>query len=220
MATTKYKIAEQVILMLTGSNPGVANNYDMGAIKTAIEQRINTMLKMEYFPMVGAFNENIPNGASVATYDNISVSSSGISSATAILPAMPVRLPRSIGVFQIINPETGIEYIPLEMGQRSLLQSQPLINDIMGQVGYEVYGKNIVFSKNIAQLGVPVVTIRLVVLDMSQYDDWDLLPIPADMESQVIEQVYKLFMTQPPADYLVDSTATEAKTPLNQQKQS
>ena len=220
MATTKYKITEQVILMLTGANPGVANNYSIGAIKTAIEQRVNTMLKMEYFPMVGAFNENIPNGASVATYENVAVSSATINSATAVLPAMPIKLPRSIGVFQIIDPQTGIEYIPLEMGQRALLQSQPLINNVLGQVAYEVYGKNVVFSKNIANLGVPVVTIRLVVLDMSQYDDWDLLPVSADMEAQVIEQVYQLFMTQPPADYLVDSTSTEAKTPLNQQKQS
>ena len=58
-------------------------------------------------------------------------------------------------------------------------------------------------------------------MDISQYSDYDMLPILPEMEWSVITEVYKMFSTQPLPDKLVDSTVKENKNvPLNQQKQA
>jgi hypothetical protein len=58
-------------------------------------------------------------------------------------------------------------------------------------------------------------------MDISQYGDYDVLPVPPEMEWQVVQEVYKLYITQPIADKVVSSTSKEEKnTPINQQTQS
>lgn len=107
------------------------------------------------------------------------------------------------------------------MGQLGLLKSQPLLNNLLGQVGYEWYGMDIIYTTDLTLPDPITVTMRLVVLDISQYSDYDILPIPSDMEWDVIQEVYKLFSTEPIADKLVDSGVKEQKgVPINQQMQS
>lgn len=221
MPTTKYKIAEQVVRLLNGGDIPVASKVKILEAKIAVEQVINKMLKMEYLNLNIPTSEFIPNGASLATYEDISVEQyNGRSKST--LPAMPLKLPRGIGVYQIFDPANmDCPFIPLEMGQWGLLKSQPLINNLLGQVGYEWYGTDIIYTSDLTQPDPTTVTIRLVVLDASQYSDYDILPLPADMEWDVIQEVYKLFSTEPVADKLVDSGVNEQRNvPVNQQVQS
>lgn len=219
--TTKYRIAEQVVRLLSGGNIPTAAKVKIPEVKIAVEQVLNKLLKMEYLSLNIPSMEMIPNGASVATYDNILIVQFGTKSKST-LPAMPLKLPRGIGVYQIFDPTNpDCQFIPLEMGQLGLLKSQPLINNLLGQVGYEWYGMDIVYTSDLTQATPVYVTMRLVVLDISQYSDYDILPIPSDMEWDVIQEVYKLFSTEQISDKLVDSTVKEQKgVPVNQQMQS
>ena len=108
------------------------------------------------------------------------------------------------------------------MGQGGLIKSQPLINDLLGQVGYENFGLDLVFTKDLKSLFPNIkLAMRLAIMDISLYGDWDVLPILPEMEWQVIQEVYKLYSTQPIPDKLVEATVKEAKNvPTNQQKQS
>lgn len=221
MATTKYKLAEQVVRLLNGGDIPVASKVHILEAKVAVEQVVNKLLKMEYLNLNIPTAELIPNGASIATYVSIPVEQyNGRSKST--IPAMPLKLPRGIGVYQIFDPANmDCPFIPLEMGQWGMLKSQPLINNLLGQVGYEWYGTDIVYTTDLTQPDPVFVTIRLVVLDMSKYTDYDILPVPADMEWEVVQEVYKLFSTEPVADKLVDSGVNEQKNvPVNQQVQS
>lgn len=221
MATTKYKLAEEVVRLLNGGEIPVATKVKILEAKVAVEQVINKMLKMEYLQVNIPSAELIPNGASIATYTDIAVEQYGIRSKST-LPAFPLKLPRGIGVYQIFDPSNmDCPFIPLEMGQWGLLQSQPLINNLLGQVGYEWYGMDIIYSKDLTQPSPIAVTMRLVVLDISQYSDYDILPVPAEMEWDVIQEVYKLYSTEPIADKLVDPGVNEQRnTPIQQQAQS
>lgn len=221
MATTKYKIAEQVVRLLNGGEIPVATKVKINEAKIAVEQVINKMLKMEFLNLNIPSAEMIPNGCSVATYENIEVVQFGTRSKST-LPAMPLKLPRGIGVYQIFDPANmDCPFIPLEMGQYGLLKSQPLINDLLGWTGYEWYGKDIIYTKDLTQPDPITVSMRLIVLDISQYSDYDILPVPADMEWEIVQEVYKLFSTEPIADKLVDSGVNEQRNvPINQQQQS
>jgi len=220
MATTKYRLAEQVLRLLNGGEIPVATKVLIPEAILAIEQCVNKMLKMEYLNANVPFGELIPNGASVATYENIEVVQYG-SRSKSTLPAMPLKLPRGIGVYQIFDPANmDCPFIPLEMGQQGLLSSQPMINEILGQVGYEWYGMDVIYTTDLTQPTPIEVTMRLIVLDVSQYTDHDILPVPADMEYDIIQEVYKLFATEAVADKLVDSSQNEERNvPLPQQQQ-
>lgn len=221
MPSTKYAISEQVVRLLSGGDIPVATKVEIDEVKIAVAQVINKLLKMEYLQVNIPSAELIPNGASIATYTGITVTQDGTRSKST-LPAMPLKLPRGIGVYQIFDPANmDCPFIPLEMGHWGLLKSQPLINDLLGQTGYEWYGMDIIYTKDLTQPSPIEVTMRLVVLDINQYSDYDILPIPADMEWDVIQEVYKLFSTEPIADKLVDPGVNEQRnTPIPQQAQS
>lgn len=221
MATTKYRLAEAIVRLLNGGEIPVASKVKINEAKIAVEQVLNKMLKMEYLNVNIPSAELIPNGASVATYEGIEVVQYGTRS-KSVLPAMPLKLPRGIGVYQIFDPANmDCHFIPLEMGQFGLLKSQSLINDLLGQTGYEWYGTDIIYTKDLTQPDPITVTIRLVVLDISQYSDFDILPVPPDMEFDIIQEVYKLYSTEPISDKLVDSGVNEQRNvPISQQQQS
>jgi hypothetical protein len=221
MATTKYKLAEEICRVFNGGEVPVATKLKINEAKLGVEQVLNKMLKMEYLNTNIPMGEMIPNGASIATYEGITVTQYGTRSKST-LPAMPLKLPRGIGVYQIFDlANLDCPFIPLEMGQQCLLSTQPLINNLLGQVGYEWYGMDIIYTTDLTQPDPIEVTMRLVVLDISQYTDWDILPVPAEMEWDIISEVVKLYMAEPVADKINDSKQSEQRNiPVTQQRQS
>ena len=225
---TIYRLAEQISDLLEGDTQGAGSSIDYETLKISIGQVINSMIKTEYFSVNLKMGEAIPNGTVMALYENIEVqSSNGKSQCT--LPIKPIKLPRNMGVWAIYpkydlrsNYEYDKEFIPLQIGQGGLLKSQPLINDLLGQVGYENFGDKIYFTKDIKQLYPDVVvSMRLAIMDVSQYSDYDNLPVPAEMEWSIIQEVFKMYSSQPIPDKLVDSSVKESKgMPTQQQKQS
>ncbi len=225
---TIYSLAESAFNLIEGGDPKAASSIGFGELKVACGQVINSLLRTEYLQVNTAMGEKIPNGSVLGLYENISVTSYN-SKSKATLPIKPLALSRNMGVWAIYpkyttngNYDLDKEFIPLQMGQGALLKSQPLINDLMGQVGYEVFGNEVIFTKDLKSMYRDVVVaMRLVIMDISLYGDYDPLPLPANFEWEVISQVYKMYSTQPLADKVVDSTVAEQKNiPLQQQKQA
>jgi len=227
-AVTIYRLAELCFNLIEGGDPAAASSISFNQLKISCGNVINTLLKTEYFSINDKINEKIPNGTVLGWYEGIDVVSwNGKSKAT--LPIKPIHLPRNIGIFSIYakykeneNYDLDREFIPIQMGQGGLIKSQPLINDLLGQVGYENFGLDLVFTKDLKSLFPNIkLAMRLAIMDISLYGDWDVLPILPEMEWQVIQEVYKLYSTQPIPDKLVEATVKEAKNvPTNQQKQS
>lgn len=225
---TIYRLAEQVYNLIEGGTAGTASSVSIEELKISCGQVINGLLKVDYFSVNGKMGEAIPNGSVLGLYENIPVTSwQGKSQAT--LPIKPLKLPRNMGVWAVYpkyttngNYELDKEFIPLQMGQAGLLKSQVLINDLLGQVGYECYGNQLVFTKDIKTLFPDVVlSMRLAIMDISQYGDYDMLPVLPEQEWVIIKEVYQMYSTQPIPDRIVDATNKEMKgVPPNQQKQT
>lgn len=228
MATTLFRIAEDVLKMLSGGNIQDATNITMNEIKISVCQVANSLLKVEHFSLNEKMGEKIDNGGVLGLYENIPVISNNGKS-KAYLPCKPIKLPRNMGVFGIYpkytldgNYEYDKEFIPLQMGQAGLIKSQSLINDLLGQVGYENFGLELIFTKDIKSLFPDVVlAMRLAILDFSQYGDWDVLPLLPEQEWQIKQEVFKLYSVEEVADYLVDPTVKgQQGLPLKQQQQT
>lgn len=208
MATTKYKLAEQISLIIKGSLLPVHPRHE--EIVERIGQVINSLLKVEAY---AALNDRplsgdvVPHGAVIATYDNQTITAYKTNYSKVALPATPVRLVKGMGVYHIgpvSDPFTS--WIPIPAGQFQLVSQEPLISDILGQIGYEVNGSDVIFTTNLTTQ-TPAITeclIRLIVMDMSTYGDYDPLPIPADMEDAVIRGVLDLYQVRNEPDAVVD----------------
>lgn len=224
MATTVFKLAEECGRIIYGGNIPVAGKVDIEELKISVCQVVNSLLKTEYFQINNKMGEAIPNGTVLGLYESIAVTKwKNVSQCT--LPVKPIKLPRNMGVFSIFDPENpSFEFIPLQMGQWGLLQSQPMINDILGQCGYENFGMQVVFTKDISSddpNNPTLVNMRLAILDISQYGDYDPLPILPEMEFTVKQQVCALYGAELVADKIVDAGHKEQRgIPINQQTQS
>jgi hypothetical protein len=220
MATTRYKIAEQVMLLINGGRVGNASKVHINEIKIAVNQVANQALRMEYFQVNVPMQEMIPNGAAVATYENVLVEAyKNVSK--SVLPCYPLKLPRGMGVFQIFQPaDVNAQFIPLESSMAALISSQPVLNELLGYTGYEVYGTDVVYTRDLTTPPTPVyVTMRLVVLDIDQYSDYDILPVAPEQEWQIIAEVARMYGAEPPADKLVDPGVKEQRGPIREQIQ-
>jgi len=201
--STKYLMAEQVLLKLAGGYRDVAQSVQMEDVVKAIEQVINTMFQTQYYSAVLPTGETIPDNLMVAFYENIPVTSYG-DRAKAELPIVPISLPRNMGVYRVVNTN-DIDYVPVPLGQGALLKADKLLNDLLGSVYYEVRKNEVIFSKDITLLDVSEVNMYLVVMDISLYSNTDPLPIPANMEEEIIEKVFAKFAPIVPETGIVNS---------------
>jgi hypothetical protein len=190
---SKKVIAEQIKYRIAAGYPDYSDAVLEDDIYVAIGQKLNAKFKLEYFDTTLPSGETIPNGASLATYESIPVVSLSNSRSKAVLPVTPISLPRNMGVFSIEDPNGEVSFIPLLPTQRILLKQQPLINDLLGQVGYEVKGKVLEFTKDLSLFGINAVTMQLAVMDINLYSETDVLPIPADREEEIVNELYEQF---------------------------
>lgn len=218
---TRWSIAEQVQNILNGGKGKEASWVDIREIYPYIAQVLNGLLKLDYFKTTLDGGETTPDGLSLATYQNVAVTSYQ-NTARLILPSNYVRLRMGLGVYYIgpqnIKTPGNIlnqQFVPIPMGMGALIGTQPaILGNLGGRIGYEVHGLEVIFFQDITQppLSIATCLVKLVVMDMSQYGDYDLLPIPADMEGMCVQQALQLFSGEKPPSKITDPIAI-VKTP-------
>lgn len=190
---TKNRISEQVLYRVNGGTTTVTSPVQKEDVIEALSQIINTLFKTQHLTVTLQLGETIPDGLILGDYSATVTTYYG-KKAQCTMPIMPVSLPRDMGVFQVSpNPDFSCCYIWLPIGTDDLLSGQPLLCDLLGQIGYSVKGRKIIFNKDITINNITTIYLRLAVFDMSLYDDFDILPIPADAETTIVEELVKQF---------------------------
>jgi hypothetical protein len=198
--TTIYSISEQVMRLMAG-NIIISGRYHINDVKRLVVQVSNQLLKADHFAINVPEGDTIPNNCMVFTYDNVAVTTYKTTKSKCTLPSIPISLPRNMGVLHISKTDAIDEpFIPIPTSMYGIIKPQDLLGDLSGLIGYEVVGKDVIFTKNLPGMGVNAVYMRLVGADISQLGDYDILPLSADMEAQVIQTVYNILVQTPPAD--------------------
>lgn len=213
MSVTKKILSDQVLYRLSGGVPDGNSTVDERDVWKAIEQKVNALFKLSQFAVNLPSGETIPDNLMLATYENISVVKANEGQTKSTLPVMPISLPRNAGINEIIPVLTvtsntrlvGSPFIPMLAGQNYLLQSDTLLNDLMGNVGYTPNGRTIVYTRDLLLMGITKVDMKLVIFDLSQYGINDILPIPADMEDKIITDLYNQFAGVTPEQGIVNN---------------
>lgn len=200
---TKRRIAEQILRIAQGGDSAGASNIKLPEVMLLVEQSLNELLKIERFKNI-AEGDRYPVDLMIATYDNVAVTTYKDTS-KCTLPAIPIALSRGRGVWQISKTDSPSEpFIPIQPGQWALIKNQRILGELSGIIGYEVNGKEVIFTQNLPGQDIDEVMIKLLVVDFSQLSETDLLPIPADMELQVIKNVLELLGVYQREDNIVN----------------
>jgi hypothetical protein len=202
--TTKFKIAEQIQRLISG-NPVVSSRVQRNDVKLLIEQVANQLLKTEFFQVNMADGDTIPPNCMIYTYESVPVTVYKTTKSKAVLPSMPINLPKNMGVFHVSRTDAIDEpFIPIPSGLYGIVKPQVLLGELSGLIGYEVFGKDVVFTKNLPGLGINNVFIRLVGVDLNTVTDYETLPISSDMEAMIVQTVYNILVQTPPADKITN----------------
>ena len=201
---SRRMLSDQVLYRLYGGPPDSSAPVQQEDVEKAAEQKINAKFRVRQFENMQV-GETIPEGASMATYTGIAVSADGDRS-KSVLPVMPISLPRNMGIFDIRYGDNS--FIPLQVGQRSLLKTDTLLNNLLNQVGYEPKGKTIYYTQNIALLGWSTVDMDLVVSDFSTLSETDPIPVPSDYEEILINELVAQFSSVQPDPATVNAFTT------------
>jgi hypothetical protein len=101
------------------------------------------------------------------------------------------------------------QFIPCPSGQANMLRPQLLlINSLSNKVvyepsdGYVVFMEDIISTKNITH-----VDMKIAVMDMLRYGDFDELPLPADLVAKIIMDCASIFSNQAPQNEKGESVA-------------
>lgn len=196
---TIFSISESIRKLVEGGDAPEKPKYSMQEVKIAAVQIMNSLIKTQHLTEEMAAGEQIPDGTVLGEYDNIPVESyKNVSRAT--LPIMPVKIgTRNLGIFHVSRTDDIINgFIPFRVGELQMVGEEPLISDILGQVAYEPRGSHVIFNRDItdgdSETAITEVYMLLAVKDLSLYGDWDMLPIPASSEADVIQKTYEWLM--------------------------
>jgi len=199
--TTLYKISEQIKLLHSGHYQTGQGSH-LEEVKLLVAQVINTLFKTERVTAISGMGDFDPTGMLIATYDNQEVYEYKDRSAVA-LPVFPITLPMNMGIWYVC-PSDDIDnfFVPMQSAQAGLTKTIKLLNNYENRVGYEPSGKELVFTSNLLNRDTPItrVMMKLLVSDVSDLGEYDPLPIPADMEAVVIQEVSKLLGIRKPTE--------------------
>ena len=199
MSTTIRKISEQISRLYARGEDKENNNTVLNwkEVKPLVVQQINNLIGMTLINLnemdVGV---NITSGM-LARY-SVAVLTRGSGENQewyANLPAFPVRLKQNLGLYRVGPGGSGIAklkkaYIIIPECYWDLIDTLEEA-DLEGNIGVVPSGdREIVFTSD---PGVTTVNVSLVVNDESTFGDADPLPITAEMETVVIQEVLKLF---------------------------
>lgn len=127
------------------------------------------------------------------------------------LPAQPINLPNGMGVWKIYSKAAPHSpYIPIPTGlyaMASATSHNTLAASLDALTCYEVFSNTFaLFNQSTAELP-STVDIQLVVVDPDQIGEYELLPVPPEMEPEIIRECLELLGAVPAEDNSADNNS-------------
>lgn len=196
--TTLGILSERIKRLYLGGNPSDDASIDRREIDRLVITSLNQRLKMEHVSMNLVAGDLVPPHAVIATYEDVPVTpyAKNASYSVATLPAQPISLPRNMGIWRITQ-SGGIltEIVPVRTSELAQIHYDDTTNMkyiLQDVLAYEPMGRDkILFYADDTVIGATV-DIQLLVVDPSVIGEYDVLPMPADMEMDIIKEVLSI----------------------------
>lgn len=185
--TTRNKLSEQVerLYMRQFDREDLRPKIERREVALLVDQAANELLAVEPKAAAKVGVVDIPT-CMIATYTAQVVNvASGVYS--SVLPAFPIQLPMDMGVWSVTAEPTASAYIPIKTDFWDLMSAldEGLLED---QVGFYVEGKSIIYTRQPST----TVKMKLLIVDPGLLGPFDPYPIPANMETLIVEKTLAL----------------------------
>lgn len=186
------RLSEQVMRLLNGGDYSPSESkYDIREIAIAVEQASAKLIRLRTFEEY-RMGESNSLGQYLATFTGQEIKRDTVRNLSYIdIPAKYISLPKGRGVHSI-GPEGNefVKYIPLDAGALNFteIRQAPFLQ---GNSGYWLEGMKAYFSNELKGNAV----IKLIT-------GADLV---ADMESDIVTQVYSIYRTEKPEDKIINA---------------
>tara|TARA_Y100000592_G_C5387412_1_gene276506 strand:- start:165 stop:809 length:645 start_codon:yes stop_codon:yes gene_type:complete len=197
MATTKRKLAEQCMRILSGGYVTKDTEFDIRELMLAVEQSRDRLVKQEVmntsFSNTSAFVDmSGVIGNFISVYDNVQIVQDAAKNLKySTLPATPLALPDDKGVYHVSYMEDQRNsFIRMPNGSIGLFGNLPS-SRLLGREGYWVEGDKIYFNENVNP-NLNKVLVKLVVVAKDIPADV-IFPMPAELEADVVRDVVQLY---------------------------
>lgn len=178
--TTLNIISEQVNRIYSRYIDKDNEKIDLREIKRLVSQVVNKMFKLEHFELRDIV------GTAIGTYEYTREQDSDGYFVT--LGISPISLPKEMGIHRVYKKGCPQKpYIPIRSGDFDIVQGTPT-QYIEGQTGYWLDGMKIRFTNKSGE----DIVVKKIVNDPSNSDGNLPLPVPSDMEHDVIAGVLQL----------------------------
>lgn len=199
--TTPKKLAYQIIRLLSNGTRPKDSNLNEDYIIAEVRQVAHAKIKGEFYQLKNE-GENSISHLYIGTYSNVEVELDQDRERCYIdLPAVHMNLPGGLGI-QEVRPQTGdiatdVAMIPILPNEIELFRSLNVGSEIFkDQWCFEPSRDKIWFTEcdneTLLEAGIEEVEVKLVVLDPAQIGDNDTLPVPPEMEMDIIKDVLLL----------------------------
>lgn len=215
MATTLNKLSEQVIWLLEKGAKPIDSKLNKQVIARELRQIIHKVIKGEW-RQAQADDDKTVDSHYIATFKNITVQlDEDYDKCYSVLPAGYIYLYNHTGIQQV-RPMTGDRnvdrpMIPINPGDSFLYDQLNSGREVLkGQWCYEPDRDKVWFTEKnghkLTDAGIDKVEIKMVSIDPSDVEDTDTLPLPPELEHDVLMAALALhgYNPQEAADVITD----------------
>ena len=208
MSTTKYKLADQALRILSGGAIQNATETQVREMMIAVSQARDQVVWSEMFMLINqADNFDVP-GEYITSYDDVEVKYDDKQKIMwAKLPAKPLNLPRNMGIYNVhLTEDMFNAFIPVSPNFPSLYRDLGA-SCLEDRIGYFYKRDKIFFVGMDKSDNIPTISLNLIVSATDVDDEDEVFPIPADKEMQVIQLALDMYgmQKQIPKDQINDN---------------
>ena len=187
MATTRTKLAEQIVRILDGGNVSDDSRISKREVMALIDQERDTLIRQLIEDRFYTKSTTTNKAELEITGDFITLDTGlSVSSNKVELPSQPITLPNDMGIVRVFS--SSYEYIRMPYGGgSSSANTNPLYNNTVTSSGkkfWYIQGNDLyLYQDATATVSVAYIAVSSTLADTATY------PIPADMESIIVKNL-------------------------------
>ena len=187
MATTRKKLAEQIVRILDGGNISDDSRISKREVMALIDQERDTLIRQLIEDRFYTKSTTTNKAELEITGDFVTLDTSlSVSSNKVELPSQPITLPNDMGIVRVYT--SSHDYIRMPYGGgTSSANTNPLYHNTVTSTGkkfWYIQGNELyLYQDASATVNVAYVAVSSTLSDTATY------PIPADMESIIVKNL-------------------------------
>jgi hypothetical protein len=191
MATTRKKLAEQVLRIIEGGNISDDSRIDIREVMILVDQERDSLIRQLIEDRFYTKSTTNNKAELEITGDFASLDTGLVVAGNKVsLPSQPITLPNDMGILRVYSSTT--EYIRMPYGGgTSVLNPNPLYNGTVTKSGkkfWYIQGNDLYLYQDAnATVSVSYIAVSSSLTDTANY------PIPADFESIIVKNLVETF---------------------------